>query len=570
MARHQPRIVQIGPDMWQVFLFHAQEVDTLPARDLDGRNGIFVRRIGNRAQFARVGHAAPHARDYGVSTVLLDIRVVALVHEPALRVVGVIQRPVGQEIEVQRRTAGGAATKCLPSQFLHDRRHGFQRARLDQAAHILMRQIRATAHRLHRGLFKRLAQGAGQHLFHQPRTCSARGAGLGRCANIGQTGGTSVDRIQDRSLADAVAATDLRIKRQGCNGCQRVRLATPLKGRAKYQRIAEGRNIRAVLDQAKEPRSICRISIHDRADQPVLFDDQPFVDPACWVAENDILAPWCICKIARAEQIDACDFQLGGGLHRLERGRLSGQRGGDNLGLIVKRGHQSEQLAVMFHTFADRQNVRVGCDHLVVDDDPARNLQPRIRGKTRFRADTDCHAHLIGVINRAIFKQDRLDVGIAQNGFGRAFAMDTDAARLKILLQQIARCGIKLPFHQMAHQVNDSHVHSARLEACRCFQPQKTAADHHRFCAGIGRGVDHRLRIIHVAIGYNAGQILALNGDDERCRSRGDQQLVIGCGARAGVDCLGFAVDPHHRFAEAARDPVLRIKIVVMRDNVLV
>ena len=49
---------------------------------------------------------------------------------------------------------------------------------------------------------------------------------------------------------------------------------------------------------------------NDRANQLVIFNDQPLVDTARRVAENDVFAALTFGKIARREQITARDLQL--------------------------------------------------------------------------------------------------------------------------------------------------------------------------------------------------------------------------------------------------------------------
>src|SRR3546814_191943 len=73
------------------------------------RRVIFFDDIGDRAQLFGVGEAAPHARDDGVSTVLLDIGVEAFVDEAALLVVGVVAGQRAEQIVIERRAARRAA-----------------------------------------------------------------------------------------------------------------------------------------------------------------------------------------------------------------------------------------------------------------------------------------------------------------------------------------------------------------------------------------------------------------------------------------------------------------------------
>ncbi len=218
---------------------HAQKVDPLAAGDLDHRHVVFVGRIGNRAQFGGVGHTAPHARHDGIGAVLLDVGVVAFVDEPRLAVIDVFGGPVGDQVVVQRWAAGRAAAHGFPAQFLHHRRDGFQAHGFDQPPHVFMRVIGAFAHRRIGIGGKAVAKGQRHDLFDQAGAGAAAGAGLGRRAHRVERGGTALNGGDDLALADAVAATDLRLRRQGCNGCQRVRAGPSGEGGAKDQRVAQ-------------------------------------------------------------------------------------------------------------------------------------------------------------------------------------------------------------------------------------------------------------------------------------------------------------------------------------------
>ena len=175
-----------------------------------------------------------------------------------------------------------------------------------------------------------------------------------------------------------------------------------------------------------KPRAICRVAIHDSTDQPGAFQHQPLVYTARGVAENDVLAPVPFGKIARAEQVAACDFQLGCHLFRGKCGGRFTQRIGGHFGLIVQRGHQPEHRALMFNTLPKRQDVGVGCDHGVVNMNAAPNGQIRVFGQRHVRADAHGHNQQItrnfGAIvqpqtaDAPVGAKDFLGIGRGQNG----------------------------------------------------------------------------------------------------------------------------------------------------------
>ncbi len=133
-------------------------------------------------------------------------------------------------------------------------------------------------------------------------------------------------------------------------------------------------------------------------------------------------------EIAGANRVAAGDLQLGRGLHRAEGGRLGEQGLGDDLRLIVERRDQAEELPVVLDAFAEREDVGVRGDHLVVDDDAAADLEMGIGGQPDFGPDADRHHHQIGAIDGAVFQQHRLGPVLAEDRLGRALAMDLDAA----------------------------------------------------------------------------------------------------------------------------------------------
>src|SRR5690606_34359819 len=95
VARLHP---EVAPDIDQVLLAHAQQVDALAAGDLDHRHRVLVGDIGDAAQLGGVGHAALHLRDHRKRAVLLDVGVRALVDEAALWVVDRLARPAREHV----------------------------------------------------------------------------------------------------------------------------------------------------------------------------------------------------------------------------------------------------------------------------------------------------------------------------------------------------------------------------------------------------------------------------------------------------------------------------------------
>ena len=81
MTRYHPRLVEIGPDRGEILLLDAEEVDSLPAGDLDHAGLVLLRNIGDGAQLLRRGYAPPHAGNHGIGTILLDVGMRPLIDE---------------------------------------------------------------------------------------------------------------------------------------------------------------------------------------------------------------------------------------------------------------------------------------------------------------------------------------------------------------------------------------------------------------------------------------------------------------------------------------------------------
>ena len=230
----------------------------------------------------------------------------------------------------------------FPAKFLPNRRLRLQFLRLDEAAHIFMRQVRASAHGRFGRNDKIIAKRRPKKLFNQPRAGATRGARLGRRPDRPEIARTCLDRRDDVAFAYAVTATDFRIIRQGCNGRHRVQRFAPLIGGAKNERLTHVADIGAILDQPEEPVAIGRIPIEHRPLERIALNHQPLVDAARGITEDDVLALWPACEIARAEQVTARHLELGRYILGHIDIMLPGQRLGDDLRLIIERRHKAE------------------------------------------------------------------------------------------------------------------------------------------------------------------------------------------------------------------------------------
>src|SRR5690606_28055860 len=147
VARDEARVREVAPDVRQVLFLHAEQVEPLSARDLDGRHGVFLGNVGDRAQLLRRRDAAPDARHDGVRSVALDVAVRTLVDEARVLVVAILAGPRAEHVEVQRGPALVAAVRRLPLEEVHGVRYRLELLAHDRRAHLLVRVDRARAHR---------------------------------------------------------------------------------------------------------------------------------------------------------------------------------------------------------------------------------------------------------------------------------------------------------------------------------------------------------------------------------------------------------------------------------------
>ena len=117
--------------------------------------------------------------------------------------------------------------------------------------------------------------------------------------------------------------------------------------------------------------------------------------------------------------------------------------------------------------------------------------------------------------------------------------------------------------------MDDADLHALFLEADRRFEAEQPAADHHRLAARLRRE-QHRVDVVEVAVGEDAGELVSRHGNDDRRRSGGDDELVVGLDdAMIGGDGAAVAIDRNDAVALVERDAVLDVPAVAMNDDLL-
>ena len=304
----------VAPHGLQVFLLHAQQVDALAARDLDGGNFVFVHHIGDAAQLIGRGLAAPHAGHHGIGAVLLDVGVAALVDGAALRVVLRLLGPGADAVVVDGRAAAGAAVGGLPVHETEYRARGQQLVRADGVAHGLVAVVGAAAQGLGFGRGRVVAPGGEhQNLFDQAGARAAAGAGLGVLAHLVQREQALVlDGLADGALGDAIAAAHLVAVQHGGGLVVALVAGVAHVGFAKHQLVADVADGAGVAQQLEVPAAIHRVAIQASAYKLVVLEHQFLVHAAARVAHDDLLGARAALEVPGREQVDARHLELGG------------------------------------------------------------------------------------------------------------------------------------------------------------------------------------------------------------------------------------------------------------------
>ncbi|KFB70665.1 MAG: hypothetical protein AW09_004258 [Candidatus Accumulibacter phosphatis] len=120
-----------------------------------------------------------------------------------------------------------------------------------------------------------------------------------------------LDRLDDRSLADAVAAANFGAVGHCC------RLAVALVADVTDVRLTEQQvvaylvDVLAVAQQLEVPRTVGGVAVEHATDEPVVLDHQLLVHAAGGVVEDDLLGILAAEEVTGGEKIDAGDLELG-------------------------------------------------------------------------------------------------------------------------------------------------------------------------------------------------------------------------------------------------------------------
>ena len=566
--------VEVLPNLGQILLVHAKQIDALPAGDLHRRNSVFVHHVGDAAQIARRGDPAEHARHHRVGAVFLDVGMGALVDEARLRIIARLLRPGAQDVIIQRRAATCAAIGRAPFQKTHGRWNRDELLHADRFTHFLMGVIGAATHRLGGVGLRRIspAHRGREYLFHQPGAGAAGRRGFGVLAHVfKREQAFLLDGARDDPLRHAVATAHFHAVGHGRRLVLALMPCIAQMRFAEHQMIADIGNILPVADQLKVTRAIGGITHHHAAHHAVILDHQFLVHPAHWVVQHNLLGIGTAGEIAGGKQIDAGHLELGGGDRPLIAANAEfRQMRRTHPGHLKQRRHQTVGIAAVRDTFADRINARVVGLQRVAHHNAALAMQAGDFRQLEIGTDSHRHHHQIGRNFLAALELQTRYPALARGDLCRLFLQNEfQALVLQRALQHDRRRAIELALHQPGHQMYDGDIHAAQLQSIGCLQAQQTSADDHRV-AILFRGLDHRLGIGDVAVSNYPWQIGSRHRQDKRIGTGSEQQPVIGLrGAVFGDHLAPGAVDLHHFLAQVQANALRRVPGLVVEHDLL-
>ena len=347
------RHVQIGPDLRQVLLLDAEQVDPLAAGQLDHRHVVLLGHVGDPAQLLGGGDPAAHLRDDGEGAVLLDVGVHPVVDEPALAVVGCLAPPH----HLQQRRQPHLGLRVLGAV-------GSQRG--EHLGHRPQTAVADLGHQrrlVHAGCPARSSGPSGSSSTAPPAANSTSWATRplqepqplpARVASI-----TPVTVLQPALtvstivlLADTVAVADLGV-------VGHLGDADLLRGTAQVEQQLDPclRQRQSAIEGLLQEGDLLAVAEQGRADHLAVPDHHRLVDPAAGLGEDDVLVglPLGLGDAHRGD-LDAGHLQLGGRPGaEVEGVRVGpGDQVGQHHGLLPQRRHQAVDLAAVLHALPHR------------------------------------------------------------------------------------------------------------------------------------------------------------------------------------------------------------------------
>jgi hypothetical protein len=341
---------------------------------------------------------------------------------------------------------------------------------------------------------------------------------------------------------------------------------------AEHQLVTTLIDAGTILEQLEVPTAVAGIAVQAGADQLVVPDHQFLVDAAGRIRQHDFLAAVAAHEVAGRKKIDAGDLQLGR-RHRaaVDTDAIASQVIGADLGLLEQRCDQAISDAAVAGALTHGIDARIEGLQRVADHDAACAVDTRGLCQLSIRTDARSHDHQIGRLFAAVRELHcpYFAVFVAQQFGGGGVEAELQTAIGQRTLQQLSGHRIQLALQQPPGQMHHGDVHATQLQTIGGLQAQQAATDHHRMPLGLG-GFDHRLRVVDIAIADDAFQVLARYRQDDRQRTRRQQQAVVfGLGAVGGDHSPLHAVDLRYLLAQVQTDAAFGVPVQRVQHDVV-
>ena len=286
--------------------------------------------------------------------------------------------------------------------------------------------------------------------------------------------------------------------------------------------------------------------------------------------EHELFGVRAAAEVAGGEEIDARDLELRRGLRaRIAADAELREVVREHLRLLEQRRDEAVAGAAVLHAFAEGVDARVVRLHRVAHEHAALARDAARLRERDVRPDADGHHDEVRRQLAAVREAHALHAAVADDRGGLRRHQELEAALLERALQQSAGGAVELPLHQRRHEVHDRDVHAALLQAVRGLEAEQAAADHDRVPV-LARRRDHLVDVGDVAVGHDAGQLLARQRQHDGVRAgREDHAVVRHLDAGLRDHAPARAVDLHDFVAGDQRDAVLVVPLARVEHDVV-
>ncbi|VTR63422.1 Uncharacterised protein [Actinobacillus pleuropneumoniae] len=388
------RHIQLFPYAWQIFLLHADQIQTLSAGYLDDLNVVLKRYVRNFLQILRRGNAAVHSWHYRVCAVFLNVGVHPLIDEAGFPFLLMGHRIQHGQIIMDGGTAFRAALRVAEVQNMHDFLRRGQPLGADFSNDFVPVERGARAYALFACRLKAIAQYALKDLLHDRLAASAR-TGRSRASFDFVHGRETLKRhgIHNGFFGYAVAAADdfivgHLIQREG------LAASFPCTLGAHDRMIDLLGHGRLFSYHGLKAGRIADIPEQYRADDDVVAQQDFLIGLAPIVLRHDHRVLGLLHKLSCGEYINAADFQFRRYDAALVRQAVhAAEMLGENLSLLEQRRNQAVTCPPMLAAFANRIHIRPGGLKIIVDYDSPVHFDSARLGGSDVRSDTHGHDH---------------------------------------------------------------------------------------------------------------------------------------------------------------------------------